>query len=903
MKLKYISYILFLVILSFVPDIGYAEKQPSEEDTTKIDSTMPKIRISKDAIESKVNYSAKDSIVFYADGKAYLYGEAAVNYQQMELTSAQITINTDSSIVHALSGVDSTGAEIGRPIFKDGGESYESQQIDFNFKTRKGLIRNVVTTQGEGYVTSAKAKKLEDNTFLMENGKYTTCDNHEHPHFYLNLTKAKVKPKEYIVAGPAYLVLADVPLPLALPFGFFPFTESYTSGILMPTFGEETQRGLYLRDGGYYFAINEHFDLALRGDIYTKGSWGVNATSRYRKRYKFTGNFYIGFQSTTSGEKNLPDFERTNDLKVTWTHSQDAKANPFSTFSASINFTSTSYNKNNINSHYNPSSYGENNKSSSINYSYRFPESPFSLTTNLTLNQRQSDSTISIKFPTIYLNMSRVYPFKRKEAIGKAKWYEKIYLNYSLNLDNYVSTKQDKLFEANLLNDWNNGIKNQVNIGASYSIFKYIIFTPSLNYNEKWYFRKTIRSWDPIENKEIKKHENGFYRINDMSASASLSTQLYGFFQPIIGKKISMIRHVFQPSVSLSFHPEMDKPWPSFDQEYYGEYEKKLANGETDIVEYCYYQGNYYGIPTSNGSGVISMSVNNNVEMKVRSDKDSTGYKKISLIDNLSLSTSYNLFSEEDEAPWSDISANLRLKFFNKINLNISATFNPYTYQLDEDGNPFKSNVSEWERNGVIARLTSARTSFNYNFNNNTFKKKKTKQEMEEDEEDQMLVETMNLDNALQIEDLETDEEILQKENIESEEDSEFDKDGYLKFELPWNLNVSYSVAYGNYRFNFEKLEYERRLTQTLNFSGSITFSENWRFSISSGVDFINHKMSYTSCSVTRKLHCWTASLSFIPFGTNQGFNFRIGVNSSMLQDLKYEKTTSSGDYPTWYED
>ena len=268
MKLKFISYLIW-IFLSILPCFAQAKTSKSAEEATEIDSTAPKIRISKDAIESKVNYSAKDSIVFYADGQADLYGEATVNYQQMELTSAQITINTDSSIVHALSGTDSAGAEIGRPIFKDGGESYESRQIDFNFKTKKGLIRDVVTTQGEGYVTSNKAKKLEDNTFLMENGKYTTCDNHEHPHFYLNLTKAKVKPKEYIVAGPAYLVLADVPLPLALPFGFFPFTESYTSGILMPTFGEETQRGLYLRNGGYYFAINQYFDLALRGDIYT----------------------------------------------------------------------------------------------------------------------------------------------------------------------------------------------------------------------------------------------------------------------------------------------------------------------------------------------------------------------------------------------------------------------------------------------------------------------------------------------------------------------------------------------------------------------------------------------------------------------------------------------------------
>lgn len=887
--------ISFFVLFSSICATNTMAKSISSKeanDSTLTDSTKtstPKKRYSKDAITDIVNYSAKDSIVFYANGHAYLYGEAKVSYETMELTSDHIELNTDSNLVHAKAGVDSTGALFGKPIFKDGNESYESEGIDFNFKTKKGLIRNVVTQQGDGYVTSEKAKKLEDNTFLMKNGKYTTCDNHEHPHFYLNLTKAKVKPKDYIVAGPAYLVIEDVPLPLALPFGFFPFTEKYSSGILMPTFGEETSRGFYLKNGGYYLAINDYCDLALRGDIYTKGSWAISAVSQYRKRYKFSGHINLSYQSTKTSEKTLPDYSQVNDFKIIWTHTQDPKANPFSTFSSSINFTSSSYNKNNTNSHYNPSSYGENNKSSSINYTYNFPESPFSLTTNFTLNQRQSDSTLSLRLPTINLNMSRVYPFKKKEKVGKDKWFEKIYLNYGLNFDNYISTKQDKLFEANLLNDWNNGVKNQLSIGASYTLFKYLIFTPSLSYNEKWYFKKVYQKWNEQEEKIEKTYENGFYRINDMSASLSMSTQLYGFFQPIWGKKISMIRHVLQPSASLSFSPEMERPWPNFGQKYYDEYTRRFQDGSLDTIQYGYFNDNYYGGPTSRGGGVINLSLSNNVEMKVVSDKDTTGFKKISLIDNLSLNTSYNLFSKDDEAPWSDLNASLRLKLPKRINLNVTAGFCPYTYKLDKDGSYYKSTQSEMERNGRLFRLTNARTSFNYTFNNNTFKKKK--KGSEETDED-LNPDAENLDDLL-------DDQVAEQEQEQANKKE--DPNGYEKFSLPWNLNISYSVSYGNYKFNKETLEFDRRLTQTLNFSGSISFSKNWSFNISSGYDFLNHEMSYTSCGVKRNLHCWSANLDFIPFGTNQGFNFHIGVNSSMLQDLKYEKRKDSSDYPTWY--
>ena len=440
------------------------------------------------------------------------------------------------------------------------------------------------------------------------------------------------------------------------------------------------------------------------------------------------------------------------------------------------------------------------------------------------------------------------------------------------------------------IKDWNNGIKNQASVGASYTALKYLIITPSFNYSEKWYFKKTEQEWNATE-QDVDKHiKNGFYRINDMSASLNFSTQLYGFFQPLIGKKISMIRHVFQPSAGVTFTPKMDHPVPAFGQNYYSNYYKLRRDGSIDTTKYCYYTGNYYGGPTSNGSGIVNLSVSNNLEMKVRTEKDSTGYMKISLIDNLSLATGYNMFAEEDETPWSDISASMRLKFPKNIYLNVSGSFCPYTYKLNEDGQYYKSTMSEMERNGRLARLTNARTSFNYSFSNNTFKRGNKSKKKDED-----------IDyNAETVDDM-LDNNIEEEKTKKEKDNGNYDENGYFKYNLPWNVNFSYSIAYGDYLFNKETLEFEQRLTQTLNFSGGFNFSENWRFAFSSGYDFINKEMSYTSCSINRNLHCWSATLSFIPFGSNQGFNFYIGVNSSMLQDLKWEKRTTATDYPAWY--
>ena len=857
----------------------------SKNDSLPKDSINAKQK--KESLNSEVNYSAADSVVFYAGGIAYLYGDAKVDYEEMSLTSNRIRINMDSTLVQARCGVDSTGETIGTPLFKEGSEEYESKSIDYNYKTKKGLIHGVITQQGDGYITSDRAKKMEDNTFLMIDGKYTTCDNHEHPHFYIDLTKAKVRPKEFVVAGPAYLVIADVPLPLFLPFGYFPFTSKYSSGLLMPTYGEESSRGFYLRNGGYYFALSDYYDLALRADIYTKGSWGVNATSRYRKKYKYSGNLFASYQYTTSGEETLPDFSSSKDLKITWTHTQDPKANPFSTFSASVNYSSVQYNKNNLDSYYKPDVFGENNKSSSINYSYRFPETPFSLNANVTANQRQSDSTLALTLPTLYFNMARIYPFKKSERIGKEKWYEKTYFNYNINFSNSITTKQDKLMGSSLANDWQNGVKHQMNFGSSYTIMKYLIVSPSINYNEKWYFRKVIQRWNTDKGAIEDSSVNNFYRINNISANLDFSTQLFGFYKPVpflFGDKINMIRHVMQPTVGLTWSPYCDRFYPSFGRtgwEYFSYYQRPVPNSnEVDNIKYGYFNRGIFGGASTSRVGSLNFGLTNNVEMKVTSQKDSSGFKKITLIDNLSLNASYNMLA--DSLKWSDISSSLRLKFTKDLSLTINANFTPYVYQLDAYGNPVQVNVTEFDRNGRIARLTSARTSFGYSFSNDTFRKKEKNNKKEEDSADE-------------------DSEMTEKQKAKEKERSEYDEQGYLKFALPWTFRFDYTISYSDYTFNKRKLEYDKKVTQSLNFSGSFNFSKNWSFSYSSGYDFETKELSYSSIGINRNLHCWSASFSMVPFGAYQSYNFHIGVNSSLLQDLKYEKRSNPNDNPAWY--
>lgn len=855
----------------------------------------------KNALDAPVSYEAADSIVMTAGNWAYLFGEADVKYQNIQLQSEQIEMNMDSSVVYAKFGLDSIGQEFGYPLFKEGEQEYESKTMRYNFGSKKGYITDVITQQGEGYVTAGRTKKMEGDILNMVGGRYTTCDEHEHPHFYIKMTRAKVRPNKNIVTGPVYLVMEDVPLyPIGLPFCFFPFSSTYSSGIIMPTFGDESSRGFFLRDGGYYFALSDYIDLAVTGEIYTKGSWGLAAKSGYKKRYKYSGSFNASYLVTKTGDKDLPDYSLSKDFQLRWSHTQDPKANPYLTFSASVNFSTSSYDRNNQNSYYAQSgSYAavnQNTKSSSINITKRFPNNPFTISANMSINQITRDSSIAVTLPNMTITMSRIFPFKRKHAVGKERWYEKIAMSYSGTLSNSITTKEDKLFKSNLVKDWRNAMQHSIPVSATFQLFKYINISPSFNYKERWYTNKVEQAYDPQRQAVVARDTTyGFYRVYDYSGSISASTTLYGFFKPLpfLGKKVEMIRHRMEPSVSLSAAPD-------FASNHFGFYQTFVyqdANGEDHEYIYSPFAQNMYGVPSKGKQGSVSFSVNNNIEMKIRSDKDSTGFRKISLIDKLSMSMSYNMAA--DSFKWSDLNMGLRLKLSKNQTLNLNGTFDTYTY--DENGR--RIDVPRWKAGKGIGRLKSTSTSVSYTFNNDTFKKL-----FGGGDSDSKTSAAAN--NNAPTDPTDPQSEGTDEENTENKggrllgkkkSSGETDEDGYTVVNVPWSLSFSYGLALSYGKFDRERREFKYRLTHSLSFNGNIQPTKSWRMNFNATYDFDKHKISYMTCSITRDLHCWNMSANFVPIGPYKSYTFSVAVSSSLLRDLKYDKHSNYRDAQQWY--
>ena len=871
------------------PAIAAPDTLPT--DTLATDTTR------KGALEAPVAYQATDSIVMTSTNMAFLYGKGDVKYQQIQLQAEEIQMSMDSSTVFAKFGLDSIGEEFGYPLFIDGGDQYESKTMRYNFKTKKGYITDVITQQGEGYVTAGRTKKTETDALNMVGGRYTTCDDHEHPHFYIQMTKAKVRPKKNIVTGPVYMVFEDVPIyPLGLPFCFFPFSDTYSSGILMPTFGDESDRGFYLRDGGYYFAINDYIDLALTGEIYTKGSWGLSAKSSYRKRYKYSGNFLVSYLVSKYGDKGLPDYSVSKDFKVNWTHTQDSKANPYLSFSASVNFATSSYDRNQLNGLYNPES-TSNTKGSTVNITKRFPNSPLSISGTMSINQTTRDSSIAVTLPDLTVTLSRIYPFKRKQAVGKERWYEKISMSYTGYFRNSISTKENLLFKSNLIKDWTNGMQHRIPVSATFTAFKYLNISPSFNYTENWYTHKIEQAYDRQLGRMAPTDTTyGFYRTYEYDASISASTTLYGFFKPLSffgGKKIEMIRHRFEPSISLSARPDFGASKFGF----WENYVYTNDHGEQVETYYSPFSGQLFSPPSRGKSGSVNFSLNNNLEMKVKSDKDSTGFKKISLIDKLSLSQSYNMAA--DSFKWSDLSIGLRLKLSKNYTLNLNGTFDNYLYTYDEETRTARQIDKLRWGSGKFPRLRSTGTSFSYTFNNDTFRKwfgGGDEESGQQENTDASSEENNNLTGP-QDEEGKKGERLLGKKK----ETGEYDADGYLKGEIPWSLSFNYSMSLGYGTFNPNKMEYNYRITHALSFNGNIQPTKNWRFNFNATYDFDTHKISYLTCNITRDLHCFQMSASFIPVGPYKSYTFSIAVSSSLLKDLKYNQSSSYREGQQWY--
>ena len=852
-----------------------------------------RIRREKVDLDHQVVFESKDSMVMVGRNMTYMYGEGQIDYGDLKLNAAEIRLDMDKSEVYACGREDSVGEMQGVPVFEEGGTSYESSTMRYNFRSKRGYITNVITQQGEGFLTGGQTKKTEGEDYYIQNGRYTTCDHHDDPHFWLQLTKAKVRPKKNIVTGPAYMVLAGLPLPLAVPFGYFPFSDKYASGVIVPTFGDDYNRGFYLSDGGYYFAINDMIDLALTGEIYTKGSWGLSAQSTYRKRYKFSGNFNINYLKTIYGEKSDPDYSSATNFQVIWSHSQDSKANPNMNLSASVNFTTSGYTRNSVNSYYS-NAFTENTKSSTINMSYRFPNSKWSLSTSLNVSQRTQDSTLAVSFPNINVTMSQVYPFKRKHAVGADRWYEKIRMSYSGQFQNSLTAKQDEFFKKSLIKDWRNGMKHSIPISATFPLFTYFNITPSISLTDRMYTQKVRRAWDPAASAEVADTTYSFYNVWDFNASVSLDTKVYGFFQPLpfLGDKVKMIRHVFTPTVSFSGAPDFSSPFFG----YYGSYDYTDAQGRQQTKKYSMFPSALYGVPGQGKTGMVSVSLANNVEMKVKSDNDSIGEKKISLIENFTVSQSYNFAA--DSLNWSNINTSLLLRLSRQFNLNLSATWDVYTYQLNSAGNPVRVNIPRWKAGKGLGRLSSTGTSFSYTFNNDTFKRKKDGSKNNDNNNN-----NSNYGDGDNWGDDDTDGNGQQggRSGHDHDDDLQLTPEGYVPWEVPWSLSVNYSINYSYGNFNKQKMEYDGKITQNLSLSGNIRPTKNWEFSASASYNFDTKKIAYMNLNIARDLHCFTMRASVIPVGPYKSYNFHISVKSSLLSDLKYDKRSSQSNGVKWY--
>lgn len=874
------------------------------DDSLALDSIN---RSRKSGIDSPVEYSANDSLTYDAAiSQARLYGTSKVKYQNMDLASEKIFMSLDSNLVHAEGRYDSLKSEtIGSPVFKMGSDEYQTGPMSFNFKTKKGLISDVYTQQNEGFLTSELSKRGPEGEMYIQHGRYTTCDD-PHPDFYLALSRAKVRPGKDVVFGPAYLVVADVPLPLAIPYGFFPFTKSFSSGMIMPTYGDEMEKGFYLRDGGYYFAISDKMDLKLLGEIYTKGSWGISATSNYKKRYRYNGNFLVSYQNSIRGEKNMDDYLKTTDFKLTWNHTQDAKAHPVRTFNARVNFTTTSYDQNNLTSMYNPQTRTQSTRTSSVGFNTRFSSLNMSINSSANLSQNMRDSTITVGLPTLTINVSTFYPFKRKKAAGEDRWYEKINMSYTGNFRNEINNvKESKLLHSSLARDWQNGMQHTIPIKASFAALGYLNIIPSINFTDRTLFRKAEKYWDEKNQKEVTDTITGFYNVYDWSLSLGLNTKLYGFWVPsrkIFGDKIDRIRHVLTPTISFSYAPDFGDSRYG----YFKTYQKTDADGNVSLVEYKPYDINIYKAPGRGKTGQMTIDLKNNLEMKVKSEDDSTGFKKISLIDELGLNMSYNFAA--DIRPLSDLRTNLRLKLSKTYTFNLNATFASYVYEADSVGaTPRVSEHTTYWGLGKWGRWTGIDQNLSYNLNNdkiiNFFKKlkgekvdKKDKKKRDDEEDDWENTVDSNIDLEME----------RAKHSSKGEKTkAETDDDGYMAFKMPWSLNIGYTVSLREdtdvKKFNYDTMRYPFKIIQTLNLSGNVSLSDGWNINFNSGYDFETKRVSMTRLSLSRDLHCFSMSADVIltPY-TSYNFSFR--CNAATLTDaLKYDKRSGSTNAVQWY--
>lgn len=824
----------------------------SEIDTNAIllpDSLNP---LAKDrtVIDAIIERTARDSIIQdLVNKKVYLYGDAVVTYQEITLKADYIEVDFNTNSLYATGMPDSTGKMKGFPEFSESGESFKAKGMTYNFRTKEGIIKNVLTEDDMGFLHGEKVKKMEDNTINVLHGQFTTCTLEEDPHFSFNFKKARVIPNEKIVSGPVYMDIEGVPTPIALPFGYFPNKQGRKSGILMPSYGESANRGFFLENGGYYWAINDYMDFQITGDIYSRGSWAVKPRFRYAKRYKFNGGFNFGYAVNVVSTKDSPDYSKSTDFRIQWSHKQDQKARPRSTFSADVNIITSNYVTYNVST---IDDYLSNEFQSSVSYQTNWAGKYF-LTMSGTHRQNTKTHQVTVNLPQLTFTVNQFYPLRR--AGGKKRFYEDLSIRYSFDAKNTVSTLDSLLFtEQTLTHAMQYGAIHKIPISLPMKVFKHFTWSNSINITDRMYGKSVDQyyQYDTIINENdtilpgLKKDTiNGFKNAFDFSVSSSLTTKLYGMVKMKKGP-VRAIRHVFTPSLSFSYVPDFgDEKWG-----YYGSY----IDADSIERKYSKFAGSIYGSPPPQESGSIGLSLNNNLEMKVRSKKDTiTGLKRVVLIENFSISSSYNLAA--DSLNMAPIRLSGRTKLWKNITLQYASIWDPYSV----DTNGRRINEYYWNQKGKFLRKdqSSWNLSLSMKLGDKDFKKKEKPKEATEDEFD----------------------EIYQN------------PDDYIDWDIPWSLNISYNFNYTNRVLyeDFMRLP-EHQVVQTLALSGSLNITPKWKLTFRTGWDFTANEVSYTSLSIYRDLHCWEMRFNWVPIGPRKSWDFSINVKSSVLQDLKLNR-------------
>ncbi len=785
-----------------------------------------------DDLKSKVKYTADDSIVYAIDGKKiFLYGHAEITYEDINLKADYVEINYETRTLTAHGVPDSSGKMAGLPVFKQGSEEFNSDNIRYNFDTKRGKISEITTKDGDKYIHGETVKKEPDNTTYIRNGYFTTCDL-PHPHYFIFSKKIKIIPNNKVVTGPADLFIADVPTPLMIPFGFFPNHKGRTSGILFPSYGESNQLGFYLKNGGYYYGNSDKFDLALTGDIFSRGSWKGFLSSNYANRYHYNGNVSLSYSKTLIGDRELPDFSLEKDFFITWNHTQDPKARPNSNFSANVNAgTSTNF-RNTLST---ANNYLTNTFSSYIGYSKTWVGKPYSFTSSLRHSQNSITRDISISIPSASFSVGRFSPFQSKSQIGAAKWYEKIGVSYSATLLNTINTKDTLLFKKESLDRFQYGLQHSIPISTSFTVAKFFTVTPSFNYNERWYLKTYEKRYIPGNDSLVIDTISGFKAARDFGFSTSMSTRVFGLKQFRRGK-IAAIRHVLTPSIGFSWRPD-------FSEDKWKAYKSTQVDSIGTIQRYSIYDGTIFGGPGSGKSSLLNFSLDNSLEMKIRQQTDTAvNIKKVKVLESLSLAGNYNFAA--DSLKLSIISVAARTIVFERLNLSLSSSFDPYVVNALE----VRQNKTEWEANGKLARLRNVNFSADFSLTNSK-------------------------------------KQYSSKKGVGNElDDINKNPEDYIDYSIPINLSLHYNYSFQN------NVNIADQTTQVFGFSGDVKVTDNWKVNFASGYDFNQKDISYTSLGIFRDLHCWEMRLNWVPFGFAANYFFQINVKSSILQDLKLTK-------------